>query len=292
MSVLSVHLSPEHGFSKTSQPSIKLLKGLGVEGDCHLGKTTQHLWRLKSHASEPNLRQVHLIQSELLDEPDFHGDDGVRIQPGQMGENVSTVGIDLLSLSNGTKLHFVDPEHTQAAFDGRYYRAFKHFWAFFLKRFFFAVLIRAVAMARGYKYTWYEMACVIAGYLNGSLLEYYFGFPPLLVQEGLCMAFAGVSSNFDKTINLIVLAYLWYANDYFGEHATITVTGVRHPCKKVDMFRSGLKEKCVVRSEERNKIIKRKAGIMAVVTRAGTIKPGMTIIVETPRTFKELPVLA
>ena len=80
MSVLGVHLNPEHGFSKIPQRSITLLKGLGVEGDCHLGKTTQHLWRLKDHASEPNLRQVHLIQSELFDEPNFVGEDGVRIQ--------------------------------------------------------------------------------------------------------------------------------------------------------------------------------------------------------------------
>ena len=296
MSVLSVHLSPEHGFSKTSQPSIKLLKGLGVEGDCHLGTTTQHLWRLKSHASEPNLRQVHLIQSELLDEPDFHGDDGVRVQPGQMGENVSTVGIDLLSLSNGTKLHFVDPEHTQAAFDGRYYRALNDFWVFFFKRLVLVLLAYAVVTVFRSDFTWYGIARVIADSLNESFLAYHVGFWPSLVLDALLMAFEVFGTNFDTTIvtclNLIVLAYVCLVKDYFGEHAIITVTGVRHPCKKVDMFRSGLKEKCLVRSEEKNKIIGRKAGIMAVVTRAGTVKPGMTIIAETPRRFKEMPVLA
>ena len=298
MSVLSVHLSPEHGFSKTSQPSINLLKGLGVEGDCHLGKTTQHLWRLKSHASEPNLRQVHLIQSELLDEPDFHGDDGVRIQPGQMGENISTIGIDLLSLSNGTKLHFVDTKHTQAAFDGRYNRVFKDFCVFFLKHLVVKLLIDAIAMTMGYSSSWYGMAPVVADSLNESLLVFLVGFWPILVLEALSMAL-GVDSNFHAMImgtmaclNFIVLTYLCYTNDYFGEHSVITVTGVRHPCKKVDKFRSGLKEKCIIRGEENNKIIKRKAGIMAVVTRAGTVKPGMTIIAETTWGFKELPVLA
>ena len=298
MSVLSVHLSPKHGFSKTSQPSIKLLKGLGVEGDCHLGETTQHLWRLKSHASEPNLRQVHLIQSELLDEPDFHGDDGVRIQPGQMGENISTVGIDLLSLSNGTKLHFVDRKHTQGAFDGRYERAFNGFLVAFLKDLVASLLISAVIKTMDYSFTWYGMFALIADSLIKSSLVYHVGYWPVLALYALYMAL-GVDSDCEtimrgtvSCLNLIVLAYVWYTNDYFGNHAAITVTGVRHPCKKVDIFRTGLKEKCVVRSEEKNKIIRRKAGVMAVVTRAGTVKPGMTIIVETTRGFKELPVLA
>ena len=302
MSVHSVHLSPNHGFSKLSQPSIKLLKGLGVEGDCHLGETTQHLWRLKSHASEPNLRQVHLIQSELLDEPDFHGDDGVRVQPGEMGENVSTVGIDLLSLGKGTKLHFVDREHTQAAFDGRFKRAFKRAFngvlAVFLMDLVARLLISAATMAMGYGFTGFGMAPLIAHSLNKAFLVYQVGYWPMLVFYALFMAL-GVDTKWDARmmgtmacLNLIVLAYSCYANDNFGDHAAITVTGVRHPCKKVDMFRSGLKEKCVVRGEEKNKIIKRKAGIMAVVTRAGTIKPGMTMIVETTWRFKELPVLA
>ena len=298
MSVLSVHLSPEHGFSKTSQPSIKLLQGLGVEGDCHLGTTTQHLWRLKSHASEPNLRQVHLIQSELLDEPDFHGDDGVRIHPGQMGENISTVGIDLLSLGNGTKLHFVDEKHTQTAFDGRYYRLFNDISVFFLKHLVIRLLIVALAMTIGYNSSRYGMASIIADCLIKSIMAYPVGFWRILALEAIYMAFDNDSTFQPRMMgamacfNLIVVAYALYTDDYFGEHAIITVTGVRHPCKKVDMFRPGLKEKCVVRGEERNKIVKRKAGILAVVTRAGTVKQGMTVIAETTWRFKELPVLA
>lgn len=303
MSVLSVHLSPEHGFSKTSQPSIKLLKGLGVEGDCHLGETTQHLWRLKNHASEPNLRQVHLIQSELLDEPDFHGDDGVRILPGQMGENISTIGIDLLSLGNGTKLHFVDKKHTQDAFDGRYFRVFKNFWVFLLKCQVLrliskSLLLYAVTTAMDLDRSWAGIAVVVAGFLNESFLAYQIGTWPSLAFEVLCMAL-GADMDFDPVmmgtvacLNLIIFTYLCYNYDYFGEHAVITVTGVRHPCKKVDNFRSGLKEKCLVRGEENKKILKRKAGIMAVVTRGGTVKPGMTIVAETTWRFKELPVLA
>ena len=262
MSVLSVHLSPEHGFSKTSQPSIKLLKGLGVEGDCHLGTTTQHLWRLKSHASEPNLRQVHLIQSELLDEPDFHGDDGVRVQPGQMGENISTVGIDLLSLGSGTKLHFMDKKYTQIAFDDRFYRVFHDVSVVSLKYLVVRLLMTAVAMMMGYGLNWYSFT------------------------------WSGIASDMVCVSFIRLLCYLYFAKEYFGEHAIITVSGVRHPCKKVDKFRSGLKEKCLIRGEEDHKIIKRKAGIMAVVTKAGIVEPGMIIIAETTWRFKELPVLA
>ncbi|KAF6227676.1 hypothetical protein HO173_012006 [Letharia columbiana] len=116
MLVLGVHRSPKHGVSKTSQRSITLLKGLGVEGGFHVGKLIQHLWRLKYHASRSNLHQVFLIQSELFDDPDFCSKDGIRTQPGQMGKHVTTTGIDHLALSNGTRLHFVNKKHTQAAF--------------------------------------------------------------------------------------------------------------------------------------------------------------------------------
>lgn len=299
MSVLSVHLSPEHGFSKTSQPSIKLLKGLGVEGDCHLGTTTQHLWRLKSHASEPNLRQVHLIQSELLEEPDFHGDDGVRIQPGQMGENISTVGVDLLSLGNGTRLHFVDKKHTQTAFDARYYRVLNGLPMVFLIDLVVELMMTVVAMIMGYSFTWYEIARGIADCLTMSFVASNIGFLPILVIKIIFIA-SGTPSNIRSIVMGIAvcislirfLRYWCSAEEDFGEHAIITVSGVRHPCKKVDKFRSGLKEKCLVRGGEDHKIIKRKAGIMAVVTRAGTVEPGMTITAETAWRFKELPVLA
>ena len=255
MSVLAVHLNPEHGFSKTPQPSIKLLNGLGVEGDCHLGKTTQHLWRLKSHASEPNLRQVHLIQYELFDEPDFHGNDGVRIEPGQMGENVTTTGIDLLGLSEGTKLHFVNRKYTQADFDSRIPRLFYEDSLLLFKYLVSSVLLGVVAMIMGYSVSWPHIAFAIA------------------------------------CLNIVLPGYWCYTRDYFGEHAVITVTGLRHPCKKVENFRPGLQDKCVIRGGEKNTILKRKAGVMAVVTRAGTVEPGMAVIVDKTLRFRELPVL-
>lgn len=87
--------------SKPGQTSIRLLAGLGVEGDAHLGRTVQHRSRVARDPSQPNLRQVHLIQSELHDELRAAG---ISVRFGQMGENVTTRGLDLLALPVGTRL--------------------------------------------------------------------------------------------------------------------------------------------------------------------------------------------
>src|SRR5690606_39532239 len=79
-----------------------MLEGLGVEGDAHMGVTVKHRSRVAADPSQPNLRQVHLIHAELLDELK---EKGFTIVPGEMGENVTTRGIDLLALPTGTKLH-------------------------------------------------------------------------------------------------------------------------------------------------------------------------------------------
>jgi len=97
--VLSVSLSPTHVFSKQPTSSINLIAGLGVEGDCHLGTTVQHRSRLHIRPVPANLRQVHLVQNEILGQ--FH------VKPCDIGENITTVGIDLLALGQGTKLHFL-----------------------------------------------------------------------------------------------------------------------------------------------------------------------------------------
>lgn len=99
--VVAVCLSPAHTFSKPNQSCIRLIAGLGVEGDAHLGETVQHLSRKKRHPQEPNLRQVHLIHAELFDELRAAG---FEVAPGEMGENITTKGIDLLSLPAGTRL--------------------------------------------------------------------------------------------------------------------------------------------------------------------------------------------
>ena len=100
--VLTVHLSPTHSFSKGQATSINLVAGLGVEGDAHSGSTVKHRSRVARDPSQPNLRQVHLLRAELLDELDAQG---FPVQPGSIGENITTRGIELLGLSQGTELH-------------------------------------------------------------------------------------------------------------------------------------------------------------------------------------------
>ena len=99
--VAGVSRSDKHTFSKPNQASIELVPGLGVAGDAHQGTTVQHLSRVRQDPTQPNLRQVHLIHAELHDELRAAG---FALAPGQMGENVTTRGVDLLGLPVGTRL--------------------------------------------------------------------------------------------------------------------------------------------------------------------------------------------
>lgn len=103
--VVAVSRSPRHDFSKRSEDSIRLIAGLGVEGDAHAGATVKHRSHVRRDPAQPNLRQVHLIHEELHDELRAQGFD---VAPGGMGENVTTRGVDLLALPAGTRLALGD----------------------------------------------------------------------------------------------------------------------------------------------------------------------------------------
>jgi len=100
--VTAVSRDTGHNFTKPNVDSIELIAGLGVKGDAHLGETVQHLVRVREDPTRPNMRQVHLIHGELHDELKQRG---FSIAPGDIGENITTRGIDLLSLPRGTRLH-------------------------------------------------------------------------------------------------------------------------------------------------------------------------------------------
>ncbi len=100
-SVVSVSRDPEHRFSKEVVDDIVLIAGLGVEGDAHAGTTVQHRSRVARDPSQPNLRQVHLVHAELFDEVEGSG---FEVAPGELGENVTTRGVDLLGLPRGAVL--------------------------------------------------------------------------------------------------------------------------------------------------------------------------------------------
>ena len=99
--VVSVSRDDEHRFTKPRVDEIVLIEGWGVEGDTHAGTTVQHRSRVARDPSQPNLRQVHLIHAELFDEVAARG---FTVHPGDMGENVTTAGLDLLDLPTGTVL--------------------------------------------------------------------------------------------------------------------------------------------------------------------------------------------
>lgn len=100
-SIIGLASDPSHRFSKQPQGSLTLVAGLGIDGDAHAGRTVQHLSRIAKDPAAPNLRQVHLIHAEL-----FAGlaAKGFAVSPGQLGENITSRGIDLLGLSAGMRL--------------------------------------------------------------------------------------------------------------------------------------------------------------------------------------------
>lgn len=103
--VTAVASSGTHTFSKPPRPSIRLLEGLGVDGDAHAGTTVKHRSRVRRDPAAPNLRQVHLLHAELHDELNAAGFD---VGAGDLGENVTTRGLDLLALPAGTLLRLGD----------------------------------------------------------------------------------------------------------------------------------------------------------------------------------------
>ncbi|KFZ06589.1 hypothetical protein V501_07266, partial [Pseudogymnoascus sp. VKM F-4519 (FW-2642)] len=117
--ITSLSLSPTHAFSKPPISRLVLIPGLGVEGDCHLGADIQHLSRMTVRPLPENLRQVHLMSGEFLEGLVVRGEEGKageemggaeegkrRVKPGDLGENITTTGIDLESLTRGAILRF------------------------------------------------------------------------------------------------------------------------------------------------------------------------------------------
>ena len=99
--VIAVQRSTSHSFSKYGEDEIVLVAGVGVQGAAHAGATVKHRSRVRRDPTQPNLRQVHLLHAELFDEL---AEQGFTVFPGDLGENVTTQGIDLLGLSPGTRL--------------------------------------------------------------------------------------------------------------------------------------------------------------------------------------------
>ena len=103
--VIAVASDSAHNVIKPVRESIKLIAGFGIEGDAHAGEKIQHRYDKKRNPDAPNLRQVHLMHAELFDQM---AELGMSVKPGQMGENITTRNIDILSVARGTHLKIGD----------------------------------------------------------------------------------------------------------------------------------------------------------------------------------------
>ena len=103
--VVAVHRSGTHSFSKQTVNEVTLTAGLGVDGDAHRGAQVKHRSRVAKDPTQPNLRQVHLVMAELIDEVQAAGH---ALEPGGLGENITTSGIDLIGLPAGSTLRIGD----------------------------------------------------------------------------------------------------------------------------------------------------------------------------------------
>jgi MOSC domain-containing protein YiiM len=103
--VAAVACDPGHRFSKRCRDAINLVAGHGVEGDAHAGPYVRHRYLARRNPRAPNLRQVHLLPRELFDAMKKHG---FRVSPGDLGENITTEGLDLEALPAGARLSLGD----------------------------------------------------------------------------------------------------------------------------------------------------------------------------------------
>jgi hypothetical protein len=267
-----------------------LIAGLGVAGDVHAGITVRHRSRVAADPDQPNLRQVHLIRSELHDEL---SEAGYEVPPGGLGENVTTSGIDLLALPVGTILRFGPaPAAALAAAAG-------------------SVLAHAagsvLAHAAGSAFA--EDAGFVAGPADGaaavvaaaaratldrSAANAVAALAARLASErsagSSAEGVAGSSTELGAptATGQSRPAADWTSPGQPSDHVeqtrdsrpAIVVTGLRNPCQQINHYRPGLLKRVLIREDDGS--VSRRAGVMAVVLRGGPIRPGAEIHVELP----------
>jgi MOSC domain-containing protein YiiM len=246
--VTAVSRNGIYAFTKPVRDEITLIAGFGVEGDAHAGVTVKHRGRVKADPTQPNLRQVHLIQGELFDE--VRGQ-GYEVAAGQLGENVTTSGIDLLGLPCGTILRFGPPA------DAATERATQDQTRVVSGMGAEALPGPGAAGAAGA-----AVAGVVAAARNATLDG-----PTAAAVEALVAAAERDDSAGPSAAS--------------GDpRVAVVITGLRNPCAQINGFRPGLLKEVLGRDEAGNLI--RKAGVMGVVLRGGRIRPGDQVTVELP----------
>ncbi len=263
--VVAVSRNESYSFSKPPRDEVVLVAGLGVAGDSHAGVNVRHQGRVRADPSQPNLRQVHLIHAELFEEL---RDRGWGVEPGQLGENVTTRGVDLLGLPRGTVLRFVPRSGPGGG------------WPTLRRPSFEGLDVVGESPVAGH-----PGAARAAGDPGGALA---IGDPSgsrtaREAVEGVLAAAGGASLN--PAAASAVRALVAAADRAEPGGTAVVVTGLRNPCRQINTFRPGLLKEVVGHDAEGNVV--RKGGVMAVVLYGGSVRPGDTVRVELPPTPHE-----
>ncbi|GAA2653293.1 MOSC domain-containing protein [Paractinoplanes durhamensis] len=255
--VAAVSCNDTYAFIKPVRGEIVLIAGVGVKGDVHAGLYVKHRGRVRNDPTQPNFRQVHLIQQELFGEV---GAKGYDVEAGNLGENVTTSGVDLLGLPRGTILRFgpAAGECDSAAGAGGPAAGAGGP----------AAGEGGAEAAEGARET---VPAVGAG--SGSVGA---GGALAAVLEVAAAAELG-PGNAGAAVAIAAAAARDRGDD---PRPAVVVAGLRNPCGQINGFRDGLLKEVLGR-DERGQVV-RKAGVMAVVLRGGPIRTGDMVTVELP----------
>ncbi|TDO38123.1 MOSC domain-containing protein [Paractinoplanes brasiliensis] len=246
-SVTSVSRNEQYSFTKPVHDQIVLVAGLGIEGDSHSGVHVRHRSRVRVDPAQPNLRQVHLIHEELFDEV---ATKGYEVRPGNLGENVTTRGIDLLGLPVGTVLRFGPPSaHSGDTAGG-------------------GVPGGGVESGASGDSAGGGSGPDDGGAAHGGVLDAVLAAAEAAtLDEPTARAAAAVRAAVERETGL-------------DPRPALVVAGLRNPCAQINGLRPGLLKELVGQDDEGNVV--RKGGIMTVVLRGGPVRPGDPITAELP----------
>ncbi|AGL15059.1 hypothetical protein L083_1549 [Actinoplanes sp. N902-109] len=256
--VTAVSSNGVYSFTKPNRDRIVLVPGLGVEGDVHAGVRVRHRSRVAADPAQPNLRQVHLISSELFDEV---RPKGYEVPSGGLGENVTTAGLDLLALPCGTILRFGAARPPAAAElhpAGHADPATE------------AGEARAAGVGAG------EAGAteVEAGEVGAGDVGAVLAVVAAARAATLDAATAGAVEVLAATVEREA------ARSAADERPAIVLMGLRNPCAQINKFRPGLLKEVLGHDDDGGLV--RKAGVMAVVLRGGAVRAGDVVTAEVP----------
>jgi MOSC domain-containing protein YiiM len=289
--VVSVSRNDVYSFTKPVRDEIVLVAGIGVEGDVHAGVNVRHRSRVKADPTQPNLRQVHLIHEELFAQV---GDKGYTVEPGNLGENVTTSGVDLLGLPLGSILRFGPPVPAEAAEQSAGAVSGSAALAEVLAaaasatlnpRTAAAAAAVEAAAARSDAAATRKIAAggnavagnAVAGNAVAGNAAAGNAAADSAAGNAAAGGYAGTSAGGDGAPASGDVASGEGAVDL---RPAVIVAGLRNPCAQINGFRSGLLKEVVGPDEDGNLV--RKGGVMGVVLRGGSVRPGDVISVELP----------